>query len=47
MHVAIADLKLERLDVVHAGDTSFPLTENIRALALSRILEDLKPLMSG
>jgi hypothetical protein len=47
MHVAIADLKLERLDVVHAGDTSFPLTENIRALALSRILEDLEPLMSG
>lgn len=47
MHVALADLKLERLDVVHAGDTSFPLTEHIRALALSRILDDLEPLTRG
>jgi predicted AAA+ superfamily ATPase len=44
MRVALADLKLQRLDVVHAGDRTFPLAPSTRALALSRILNDLKPL---
>jgi len=42
MHVALADLDLERIDVVHAGDRTFPLAERIRALSLSRVLEDLE-----
>ena len=42
MRIAITDLGLERLDVVHAGTHTFPLAENIRALALSRLLKDLK-----
>jgi hypothetical protein len=44
MHVAIEDLRLSRLDVVHAGAHSFAMHPKIRAIALSRLLEDLKPL---
>jgi hypothetical protein len=44
MAVAVEDLKLERLDVVHAGDDTFPLAERVRAVALRRLLEDLQPL---
>lgn len=44
MRHALADLKLKRLDVIHAGDTTFPLAKNIRAVALSRLLTDIKPL---
>src|SRR5207248_3255544 len=38
---ALSDLRLERIDVVHAGDETYPLTDRIRALALSRVLDDL------
>lgn len=41
---ALEDLALERLDIVHAGEETFPLAPRVRALALSRLLEDLKPL---
>ncbi len=44
MHIALADLRLSSLDVVHAGDRTFPLREGMRALSLKRILTDLKPL---
>jgi predicted AAA+ superfamily ATPase len=44
MHVAFEDLRLSRIDVVHAGSRSFPLHQKIRAIALSRLMEDLKPL---
>ena len=44
MRIAMTDLKLDHLDVVHAGTESFPLGERIRALALSRLLDDLAPL---
>jgi hypothetical protein len=30
--------------VVHAGDTTFPLAQRIRALSLSRLLTDLEPI---
>jgi hypothetical protein len=43
MRVATADLKLARLDVVHAGAATFPLAPRIRALALERLLDDLTP----
>jgi uncharacterized protein len=43
MHVALSDLGLTRLDVVHAGERTFSLGERIRALSLARILEDLEP----
>jgi len=44
MRAAIADLRLKRLDVIHAGSETFPLSKQIRAVALSRILTDLAPL---
>ena len=44
MKVALTDLKLQRLDVIHAGDRTFPLTPRVRALALSRLVQDLRPL---
>lgn len=43
-HTAFADLRLDRLDVIHAGPHSFPLSEAIRAVALRRLQEDLLPL---
>ena len=44
MRTALKDLKLSRLDVIHAGDQTFPLAPRIRAVALSRILDDVPPL---
>jgi len=44
MHSAMETLGLERLDVVHAGDHTFPMRERIRAMAFRRIDEDLEPL---
>jgi uncharacterized protein len=44
MHVALTDLGLKRLYVVHAGSRSFPLGPKIQALALARVLDDLQPL---
>lgn len=44
MRHALEDLKLTQLDVIHAGEYTFPLAENIRAVSLSRMLQDLAPL---
>jgi len=44
MHVALVDLKLERLDVLHAGENTFPLAPKIRAVAARRMLQDIRPL---
>lgn len=43
MRAALADLKLQRLFVVHAGERSFEMASNIRALAFQRLLDELKP----
>ena len=45
MRVVLGDLKLRRLDVIHAGAHTFPLAPRIRAVSLARLLEDLDPLM--
>lgn len=42
MHIARHDLKLSSLDVVHAGDDTFALKDGIRALAMKRLLVDVK-----
>ncbi|MBL8694258.1 MAG: ATP-binding protein [Planctomycetes bacterium] len=47
MRSAMENLRLERLDVVHAGAETFPLATKIRALSAARILKDLKPLVGG
>lgn len=41
MRSALADLHLDRIDVVHAGDATYPLTGAIRAVALRRIGTDI------
>lgn len=44
MRTAIEDLQLDSLDVVHAGDHTFPMSDRIRALALPSLLAELSPL---
>ena len=44
MRSALTDLRLTRLDVVHAGDRTFALADRVRAVAVSRLLEDLRQL---
>jgi len=44
MRQALADLKLSSIDVIHAGAETFPIAEGIRAVALSRLHQDLPPL---
>lgn len=44
MHTAVATLGLDRLDVVHAGNTSYPLGPRIRALPANELTRALRPL---
>ncbi len=41
MQNVVTDLHLDRLDIIHAGEHTFPLSEKIRAVALSRLLKDI------
>jgi uncharacterized protein len=41
MRHALNDLKLQRLDVIHAGEHTFPMGPKVRAVALGRLLEDV------
>ncbi len=41
MRIALDDLQLSQIDVIHPGEKSFQLSEKIRAVSASRILEDL------
>jgi len=44
MRAALSDLKLDNLDVVYAGDRTFPLTDSIHTVALSDLLDFLHPI---
>lgn len=44
MRSAIDTLRLDSLDVVHAGDATFALGDGVRAVALARLHEDVRPL---
>lgn len=44
IRTALDDLRLDRVDVVYPGEKTFPLAERVRAVALSRLFEDLEPL---
>ncbi len=44
MRIALEDLGLSSLDVVHAGRETFPLAPRIRAVAARRALLDISPL---
>ena len=41
MHVALDDLDLTRLDVIHLGDETYPLSPRLRAVSLRRLGQDL------
>ncbi|MBS1153315.1 MAG: family ATPase [Myxococcaceae bacterium] len=42
MHIAMEDLKLDQLDVIHAGEHTFQLAPRIRAVAISRLTQDVR-----
>ena len=44
MRISLSDLSLQSIDVIHAGDKTFQLSEKIRAVALANLLTDLKKL---
>ena len=46
MAVVLEDLDLERLDVIHAGEATFPLAGRVRAVAAHALLDRLEPLRS-
>jgi predicted AAA+ superfamily ATPase len=41
MRFAMQDLRLDRLDVIHAGDRSWEMAERIRAVPLSRLADEI------
>jgi len=41
MHLAIQDLGLESIDVIHTGGHTYPLSTRIRALPISRVTTEL------
>jgi len=43
MRSALEDLELTRLDLIHAGNQTFPLAPRVRAVAAKDILAELKP----
>ena len=43
MRIAMSDLKLQRLFVIHAGQHSFDMGQKMRAVALPQMLNELKP----
>ncbi len=44
MRIALEDLNLERIDVLHAGKETFPLGERVRAVSTYRVWADVEPL---
>jgi hypothetical protein len=44
MRIALADLKLDHLDAIHAGEGTFPIGDRVRAVAAHRMLTDVEPL---
>ncbi|MGH7553486.1 MAG: ATP-binding protein, partial [Longimicrobiales bacterium] len=44
MHAARESLGLDRIDVIHAGENTFPLSRDVRAVSFGRLFEDVMPL---
>ena len=47
IRIALTDLKLEKLFVVHPGERDFPLDDRIEAVALGRMSETLRGIASA
>ena len=45
MQVALKDLRLHSISVIHAGDDTFPLSKKIHAIALAQLTEELERLV--
>ena len=46
MRIAMADLELDQLTVIHAGKECWPMADKMRAVAATRLLEEISPLRS-
>lgn len=44
MRIALADLALDRLEVIHVGKETYPLTDRVRAVAFDRLHQAIAPL---
>jgi len=44
MHVALADLRLDSIDIVHAGEHTFQVAPKVRAVACADVQEEIAPL---
>lgn len=44
LYYARESLRLDRVDLIHAGDKTYPLADGVRAVAFRRLFEDLEPL---
>jgi len=44
MRSGLVDLKLLKIDIVYAGENSYMMDKKIRAVPLSRLLDDIEPL---
>ena len=44
MRAVVEELELDRLDLVHAGETTFPLADRVRAVAARDLFSALEPL---
>ncbi|HEX9833241.1 MAG TPA: ATP-binding protein [Mycobacterium sp.] len=44
MHIAMTDLRLDSLDVIYPGQQTYPLGDRARAVGISRLWADLRPL---
>lgn len=44
MRTAMADLRLDRLEVIYPGDETFPIADKVRAVGIARVWSDIRPL---
>jgi hypothetical protein len=44
LRIARGDLGLDSIDLIHAGEHTFALSEDVRAVALQRLALDVRPL---
>ena len=44
MRIAVADLRLDSLEVIHAGSETYRLSDRVRAVLLARIGTEIEPL---